>query len=517
MKTREARVRDPQHSPCSNGLRARDPRSVVAIALLFFAAFSAPAHIGSPDVYFEGNAGPYPIRVVVRPPGVVPGLAEINVRLLNGRADRVTVLPVYFRAGRKGAPPADIAERVRGDTNLFTATLWFMESGAYSVDVTVQGAAGKGTVVVPVNSVAMTRNSMEPWFRNMLLGMGGILFTGAIWLFGVAFCDSILEPGVPLTRRLRWRKGLSMAGGAIVLSTLLTIGKHWWDSEDREYRSNRLYKPTAIGAEIQLRNGQPTLQLAAKFNDHRRSAPLISDHGKLMHLFLVREPDSDAFAHLHPVQQSATKFEASLPPLPQGTYQLYADVTYENGFFETMTAAVNIPDLPESYIALWKMGGRSDVICSSVPAAANLTNFVVAPDMDDSWHIAREQSFAQQRSRLPDGLSMVCESNLTFRLLSPEGTPLPIQPYMGMFGHAVVRHKSGSVFAHVHPVGTFSMASQQFFLGATNKTSHIHPTNTVTQVSFPYEFPRLGPYRLWIQLKSSGRVYTGVFDTEAKS
>ena len=490
---------------------------LIALALLFLTVSTASAHIGSPDVYFEGKAGPYPIRVVVRPPGVVPGLAEINVRLLDGHADRVTVLPVYFRVGRKGAPPPDVAERVRGDTNLFTATLWFMDSGAYSVDVDVEGAAGKGTVVVPVNSVAMTRNEMKPWFRNMLLALGALLFTSAVWLFGAAFCDSILEPGTPLTRKLRWRKGLSMAVGVIILTAWLVGGKRWWDSEDREYRSNRLYKPTPIAAEVQVRKDQPTLQLTAKFGERRKSAPLISDHGKLMHLFLVREPDSDAFAHLHPVQQSPTKFKAAIPPLPQGTYRVYADVTYENGFFETMTATVEIPALPESYVALWKMAGRSDVICSSVGASANLTNFAVAPDMDDSWHIAREQSFAQQRSRLPDGLSMLWESNLTFRLVSPEGAVLPVESYMGMFGHAVVRHKSGSVFAHVHPVGTFSMASQQFFLGGTNKTAHAHPTNTVTQVSFPYDFPRAGPYRLWIQLKSAGRVYTGVFDTDVKS
>jgi hypothetical protein len=27
------------------------------------------AHVGSPNVFYEGNAGPYPVRVVVRPPG----------------------------------------------------------------------------------------------------------------------------------------------------------------------------------------------------------------------------------------------------------------------------------------------------------------------------------------------------------------------------------------------------------------------------------------------------------------
>jgi hypothetical protein len=484
-----------------------------ALPLLFWIfAGAASAHIGSPDVYFEGNAGPYPIRVMVRPPGVVPGLAEINVRILDGAAERVSVLPVYFRAGRKGAPPPDIAERVRGDANLFTATLWFMESGAYSVDVNVRGTKGEGTVVVPVNSVAMTRNPMKPWFRNMLLGLGSLLFVSAVWLFGAAFCDSILEPGTVLTSRLRWRKGFSMAGGAVVLATLLTVGKLWWDKEDREYRTNRLYKPTPVAATVEFRKNQPVLQLAVQFNSKRRAAPLISDHGKLMHLFLVRHPNSDAFAHLHPVQQSSTKFEAAIPPLPEGKYQLYGDVTYENGFFETLTATVEIPALSEGYTALWKIAGRPDAICSSVAPTANLTNFAVAPDIDDSWHIAREGAFAGRQSRLPDNLVMRWESNLTFRVESTEGAALPLEPYMGMFGHAVVRHKTGSVFAHVHPVGTFSMASHKFFLGETN-TVHKHPTNTVTAVSFPYEFPRPGEYRIWVQLKSNGRVYTGAFDT----
>lgn len=485
----------------------------LTLVLWLAALVTASAHIGSPNVYFEGNAGPYPVRVIVSPPGVVPGLAEINVRVLDGEAERVTALPVYFRAGRKGAPPPDVAERVRGDTNLFTTTLWFMDSGAYSVDVAVEGAKGKGTVVVPVNSVAMTRNSMKPWFRNMLLGLGALLFSGAVWLAGAAFSDSTLEPGAALTSKIRWRKRLAMAGGGLVFASLLTAGKLWWDKEDRAYRNNRLYKPTPMRAEIDSRKTQPVVRLTLDFNQRRRSGPLIPDHGKLMHLFFVREPDLDILAHLHPVRQSSSVFEATVPPLREGKYQLYADITHENGFAETLTATIDLPPLPESYVALWKTAGRSEVICSSVGASLNLTNFSVAPDMDDSWHIAREHSFAQGRSRLPDGLSMIGESNLTFRLASPEGAPLAIEPYMGMFGHAIVRHKNGSVFAHVHPIGTFSMASQQFFLGATNAASHKHPTNTVTSVSFPYEFPRPGPYRIWVQLKSQGRVYTGVFDT----
>ena len=44
------------------------------LVLLLFPAV-AVAHIGSPDVYFEGKAGPYSVRVVVRVPPVIPGVA----------------------------------------------------------------------------------------------------------------------------------------------------------------------------------------------------------------------------------------------------------------------------------------------------------------------------------------------------------------------------------------------------------------------------------------------------------
>src|ERR1044071_3757741 len=119
--------------------------------------FTSRAHVGSPNVFFEGKAGNYRVHVVIRPPEVIPGLAEISVRIEADGVERVTALPVVWNAGRQGAPPPDVARPVRGETNLFSAELWLMVTAAHSVYVDVEGGLGSGTAIVPVNAVATRR------------------------------------------------------------------------------------------------------------------------------------------------------------------------------------------------------------------------------------------------------------------------------------------------------------------------------------------------------------------------
>ena len=122
----------------------------------------ASAHVGSPDTYFEGAAGPYPVRVIVRNPGVVPGLAQITVRLLAPQpVVRVLVLPVFWDPRTAAPPPPDVAQPVPGDATLYAAALWLMRGGSYSVRVTVEGASASGTVLVPVLAVATRRIDLQ--------------------------------------------------------------------------------------------------------------------------------------------------------------------------------------------------------------------------------------------------------------------------------------------------------------------------------------------------------------------
>ncbi|HEU0040414.1 MAG TPA: hypothetical protein VFR76_14190, partial [Verrucomicrobiae bacterium] len=318
-------------------------------------------------------------------------------------------------------------------------------------------------------------------------------------------------------------------------------------------------KPLPVSAQVRAERDQPILTIIVDASERRgRWTPLIPDHGKLMHLFLVRDAEPGAFAHLHPVQRSGVEFEVPLPPLPAGPYHVYADVTHEDGFSETLVSIAEIPPASLAMKRLW-LGNSAEPICSIAVAQMLATNLFFPPDPDDSWQMdgGATASSPQRRHFLPDAARQVAETSggykmiwenpeptvknldasLRFKLLTSDNQPAPIEPYMGMLGHAVVRRRDGAVFAHVHPVGTFSMAAQQFFvegkppqnsilpvprssssaqqpsLAVELHGSHTNRAGTAGEISFPYAFPEPGAYRFWVQMKSQGRILTGVFDT----
>ena len=523
---------------------------IILLAVLF--PLMAWAHVGSPNVFYEGKAGPYLVRVVIRPPSVVPGLAEINVRVPGGESGlKVTVLPVFWRAGKQGAPPPDVAQPVPGESNLYATTLWFMSSGAYSVNVEVSGSLGQGTVVVPVNSMATTRRDLPAGLGAVLVVVGVFLLGMAIWLAGAEQGESLVEPGSPVPRNVRVRSWVAMGLATLLYSSALAGGRYWWNQVDKDYRNNRLFRPLQVSATVRAEGPQRILRMVVDDSgDQRRGlAPLVADHGKIMHLFLIREPGLDVFAHIHPVQRNRKTFEVALPPLPPGAYRMYSDVTHETGFAQTMVATFQVPaGANPAEARLWEMSAR-DPVCASPSVLNAATNLFLGHDLDDSWHLGLPEASRSvsnaggsvavagvgvRTCRLANGCSMVWDSGaallenreatLRFKLLSARGQPMRLEPYMGMFGHAAVRRNDGAVFAHLHPMGTISMASLQTFekrdrggIVLENDEKRMHQTGTTETVSFPYEFPQAGPYRIWVQVKAEGKVYTGVFDADVQA
>jgi hypothetical protein len=491
------------------------------LAVLLF-PLGAGAHIGSLNVIYETQAAPVPARVIVRPPGVVPGLADIDVRVLTNGVTRVTVLPVHWRAGVEGAPPPDIATPVDGEPNLYHAQLWLMARGAYSVHVNIETTNGSAKIIVPVNSLATSRLPMSGRLGGILTALGVLLFALAISIVGAALRESILAPGFHPTPRRIWGSRAAVGGTAVLLVLALMGGRAWWNSKDRDYRNNRMYKPVDCAVDVRVADGQRIAQINILTNEAGTAWPgLVPDHGKLMHVFLMREPQLDVLAHLHPARRNHRRFEAALPPVPAGEYRLYADVTHETGLSQTLTAIARIPDLP---------------------AAQSTNASPLVPDPDDSWFAGVPSPTAEgRRFGLSDGRVAEWRTeeplvagravSLGFVVKEKDGSFSKLEPYLNMLGHVAIRRDDGAVFTHLHPAGSLSVAAQQVFQirAGENPPKRITPEmmeklcqppgGDLPQqpLSFPYEFPKPGRYRIWVQVKVAGAVQTAVFDADVAS
>ena len=488
---------------------------------LAVAASTAEAHVGSPDTWFEGTAGAYPIRVVVRAPGVVPGRAEITVRVLEGTPRRVTVQPYVWDAGSGGAPPADVALPVPGDRQLYSVNLWLMVAGSYGVHVHVSGDRGEGMTVVPVQATATQRLPMDRGLTLILLALTLFLVLGLVTIVGAAVRDGVLPPGEPPGPSGIRRARLAMAGTALLLGLALFGGRTWWNAVDRAH-AEEIYRPFHAVASVVDSAGAHWVRFT--IDDPRwggrRWTPLLPDHGKLMHLFLTRVPDLDAIAHLHPVARDSTSFESRLPAIPEGRYRAFADIVQESGFAHTMTAELDLD-------------GRVAPPRGSKPDSRS--------DPDDSWFVgAAAADSSAPRFRNDDGAVVTWdrgpgplvegrERPLRFRVTEPDGAPATLEPYLGMVAHAVVERLDGEVFAHLHPVGTVSMASQMALtmrtpadsvpgsLGRRMSEHAMHEPASMPEAeggafSIPYAFPRSGRYRIWVQVRHRGAVRTAAFD-----
>src|SRR5689334_16929139 len=96
-----------------------------AVGAVWFAVIASSAHIGSPDAWYDGSAGPYHVVVQVVAPTVVPGVARVLVRVTDGPAERVAIQANRFDAVA-AAPPPELAMPVEGDPGLFSGELWIM-------------------------------------------------------------------------------------------------------------------------------------------------------------------------------------------------------------------------------------------------------------------------------------------------------------------------------------------------------------------------------------------------------
>ena len=452
-------------------------RALVLLALLAF-PLRADAHVGSPDVFFEGDAGPYRLFVTVRVPQVIPGVATIEIRSASTDVRVISVVSMRLTGpGSEHPPKPDVAERSGVDPQFFTTGVWLMEHGSMQVRIAVDGARGDGTLAVPVPAVALRTLPMTRGLGAILFGLMMLLALALVSIVAAAVREATLEPGVVAGKRAR----LAIVFASIAVAALLVLGNGWWNLEAASF-AQTLDRPWRV--DVRRDNCQLVLQTTRE---------LLLDHGHEMHLFLIRVPGADQLVHLHPHRLDTGELAQALPSLPAGRYQLFADIVLPSGFPVTGTAELELPAL-------------------SCPGLAG---------DDSAWSGDRVE---ERRSTLPDGGALIWDRpaalregvamSFRFHVVDRDGKPAAdLEPYMGMAAHAEIVRSDMTVFAHVHPSGSVAMpalelASPMAMAMPMPETNH----PLAPEVSFPYGFPRAGSYRVFVQIKRAGQIQTGAFD-----
>jgi hypothetical protein len=547
-----------------------------SFAIIFF-AFFLQGHIGSPGVTLEGEAGPYSLTVVVNSPDVIPGTASVDVYVTDNAVREVFIKPVYWFAGAEGTPRADLALPVPGETGHFRGEIWLMSSGSASLEIEVKGTKGEGKILIPVMAVSTAQGTMDPALGWALAGLGIFLVILMITIIGLSSGDTLAKPGEKISAKIKRKRWVGAGIGFAVLVLILWGGKTWWNTWEKDYQ-RYMYKPFTATSTVYEKDNKQILKFVVDSTKleslylTRSLNYLIPDHGKIMHMFLVRAGQLDVFAHLHPQRLDSAHFETIIPPLPAGEYHVFTDVSRLSGFSETIADTVIIPEANASIKENWKdslLMDTDDTYYITDPILSKEEQALIMPGGD-----IVVCGSPGKKTMLPDSSFVTLELpeegkftkdnlyHLTLAVQDKEGKPATLDPYLGMMGHAVVFKEDGSVYIHLHPVGSYSMASQETMkarltsgsgridwdalmkpkdfrdsvdnaiaklnaLPAAERDSILlvgmdhpsiddpdHPEHSI--VRFPYTFPKAGKYRIYVQMKRNGRILNGAFDVDVE-
>jgi hypothetical protein len=487
----------------------RSMRTIFLVLGLALLPLSGAAHVNSPDVYYDGYAGPYHLLVTLRPPAVVPGVAQVQVRSVGSDVNEIKLLPLrMIGVGANKAPLPETTKRSSTDAQLFTGSLWIMVRGSWKVQVQATGQKGAAQLDVPLPAVSSNSQPMQIGLGILLAFLGLALAAGLVGIIVAAVRDAGLKAGetpAPAQAR-RGRIGFVIA--LVIVAFAVIVGNQWWGREASanarlNYKLPQMNPALLGGNLLRLRLDNPNESEPTRFRseqpDRIRLDDIIPDHGHLMHLFIVRMPDMKAFWHLHPDQTQPGDFAQNLPMMPEGQYKLYGDIVHHTGFPETEVATVNLP-----------------AITGEPVSGDDAGSFDLAP-ADKIALLSGGYRMVWQRDAQPFKANQPYW--FRFRIEDKDGKPAAdLEPYMGMAGHAVFLSTDGNVFAHVHPAGSVSMAAVSLAEGSASKAGmeNMDHKSGPAEVSFPYGFPQRGEYRIFIQIKKSGKIETGAFVAKAE-
>jgi hypothetical protein len=494
------------------------------ILLILGVSTLVQAHVGSADVYFEGDAGPYHLFVTIRLPQVIPGVAEMQVRSATPDVQSLHVVLLRLTGPGSNLPSVpDAVQRSKEYPQFFVTNLWFMEYGALQVRIEVDGSKGKAELSVPVAS-----------FARQSLQMGsGLRILGALFLIGLTLSvvpimggvvrDAAVPPGQPVPASNRQLSRRVMVITLTLALVILYLNRALWKAEAATYaRAVDLLKPPRAettlvdGNRLVIRSATQLMVPVAgrgRLTREVKMEEVIPDHGHVMHLFLLGLPRMENMWHLHPDRSEGGLFVEQLPAMPAGEYEVFADIVDKDGLPWTLVGNLRLPQI----------NGRDTVGDDSGWRGPGLTTPVAenkVAQLPDGARVVWERGDSPVRADVP--------TTFKFRVEKKDGSPaLDLEPYMGMTAHAEVVCTDLSVFAHIHPNGSVSMASldlaQAGLMGQSGDLASgmamkmADSSGTVSpEFNFPYGFPHPGDYRVFVQIKRSGHVQTAAFDAHVQ-
>jgi len=459
-------------------------RGIAARPALFFVVMlwcaTAWAHVGSPDVYVRGDAGPYTVYVSVHPPVTVPGAAEIDVHSTDAAVTGVSVV-----SGDAGA----VSLKGFSQEEKFVGSAW-VPAGArvWNLRVQVMGSRGTGEMMVPVTLPAFAAATRR-WVWPLIFGGEAIFFLVAGYL-GLRWRRAVIRVRALelVVRPARFPRAILIMARTLMLCGVVALGACVWSM----VRTNARRSLTPAMQIAMVDNGVMDVKLTRVAGGHALD-DLAPDHGHMMHLFLIRMPNMDVVLHLHPALVNAGKdaaeFTETMPPMADGAFAIYADVVHGDGVAETATAVAGLP------------------LSVGHPLTGDDSVGVVTRSVGDG---------CGSTAVLADGyrMTLACDGDLKAKtgmllrvsLVDAAGNiPTDMTNYMGMGGHAAIVARDGSVFAHIHPMGTVMVPGAMSLMAGMDM-----PVSNV--VEFPYGFPAVGEYRVFVQMKHGAVVETGAFD-----
>jgi hypothetical protein len=481
--------------------------------MVLLCAAGSLGHVNSPHVFLAEDIGPYPAVIVLHMPPAIPGEAELQILLQDQRPDEVVEV-----ASREIPPQGE--ERSHGwfavpaspvKPGIYSTLVPLMEFGLWHIEVEVSGPRGVGTTSFPVPARVPKPRSITRWLGFTLVALTSLLTVALLQMMiglGRDAARGREDPVAPVdTRRGRRYAALGMVAWVLFL---VFIGRAWQDFDS----VTRWLATSALTSELKIGNGpaaagkalEMTLAVRGRSGDPLRN--LVPDHGKMMHLIVVDEPEARHFFHLHPEMSSPSRFDFVFTPPAPGTYRLFGDILRATGETETVTTVLEV-------------------------GAGDEPGELLLADPDDSYSLQpplTERRPGRSTVEVGDGLVMRWESGevprieagafnrLSFELLDAQERPVAaLEPYGGLAGHLLVLRDDFDVFAHVYPRGTVAAhRTPPSPAEPIGSPAPAPPASLPPEASFPYGFPQPGPYRLWVQMRHAGKVYTGSFDVDVE-